>query len=192
MRKFEGEKQIIKHQDFLTADVISDIKDIEYENFYIVGNLPYYITTPILERIIDLNLDFTKMVIMVQKEVAERFMAHPGTKDYGYFSCLLQYYFNIQKVCDVSKNAFRPIPKVESMVIALSIRKDRPKVNIEEYQEFLKGIFRQKRKTLKNNIDVSLWSKVVPVLKSHNLPESIRAEEISEDILIEIFRNIKQ
>ena len=85
-------------KDFLECDVKKDIKEFEYKKIYVVANLPYYITTPIINKIIDDKIDVEKIVIMVQKEVGDRFKANPGSKDYNSLSIFLKYYFDINKV----------------------------------------------------------------------------------------------
>ena len=187
LSEFEDDRTKIIWQDFLECNIKEDIKDIKYNKLFIVGNLPYYITTPIIEHIIDSNINFDALVIMVQKEVADRFLANPKTKDYGYISVLLQYYFDIKRVCNVSKYSFNPVPKVESTVLSFRVKKIRADVDIEKYKEFLKIAFRQKRKTLKNNLSNYDWEKVKFVLDKYNLSESVRAEEINGDIFIELF-----
>ena len=187
LSEFEDDRTKIIWQDFLKSDIKEAIKNINYNNLFIVGNLPYYITTPIIEHIIDSNINFEKLVIMVQKEVADRFLANPKTKDYGYISVLLQYYFDIKRVCNVSKYSFNPVPKVESTVLSFRVKKIRADVDIEKYKEFLKIAFRQKRKTLKNNLSIYDWEKAKLVLDKYNLSESVRAEEIDGDIFIELF-----
>ena len=158
---------------------------------YLVGNLPYYITTPIIEHIIDEKLEFSKFTIMIQKEVAERFMAEAGTKDYGYITLVLKYYFNISKVCDVSKYAFNPVPKVESSVVSFVPRKDKLDVDADGYFKFLKNAFRQKRKNLRNNLnglyDLDI---VLQVLNKYGLDLSVRAESLSEEILVDIYKSV--
>lgn len=187
LSEFEDDRTKIIWQDFLECNIKENIKDIKYNKLFIVGNLPYYITTPIIEHIIDSNINFDALVIMVQKEVADRFLANPKTKDYGYISVLLQYYFDIKRVCNVSKYSFNPVPKVESTVLSFRVKKIRADVDIEKYKEFLKIAFRQKRKTLKNNLSIYDWEKAKLVLDKYNLSESVRAEEINGDIFIELF-----
>ena len=187
LSEFEDDRTKIIWQDFLECNIKEDIKDIKYNKLFIVGNLPYYITTPIIEHIIDSNINFDALVIMVQKEVADRFLANLKTKDYGYISVLLQYYFDIKRVCNVSRYSFNPVPKVESTVLSFRAKKIRADVDIEKYKEFLKIAFRQKRKTLKNNLSNYDWEKAKLVLDKYNLSESVRAEEINGDIFIELF-----
>ena len=181
----EDSKLRIVYKDILSANISEDIKDINYHNLYIVGNLPYYITTPIIEHIVKQDLDYSSLTIMVQKEVAERFMAKPKQKEYGYFTLFLKYYFDVEKICDVSKTSFNPPPKVESAVIKLIPRKDKPTLNIDCYFTFLKKVFSQKRKTLKNNLGCD-FQKVINIMQKYNLSEMVRAEELDEGILIEM------
>lgn len=191
LSKLESDKLHVIYGDFLKSNIYEDIKNINYNNLYIVGNLPYYITTPIIEHIIDEKLKFKKFTIMIQKEVADRFMASEGSKDYGYITLVLKYYFEIEKVCDVSKYAFNPVPKVESAVISFVPRKEKPLVNVKKYFNFLKCAFKQKRKNIKNNLngyyDLDI---VLQVLKKYNLDLSIRAEALSEEILLDIYKEV--
>lgn len=179
------------YKDFLNTNIKEDIKDIKYNNLYIIGNLPYYITTPIIEHIIDSNLNIKSITIMVQKEVADRFMAKPKTKDYGYMSVLLQYYFDIVKVTNVTKNSFRPIPKVDSTVLKLLPKQIDESFDIEGYKKFLKNIFKYKRKTIKNNLSTNEYNKAIEVLSKYNIDINIRAEALDGKILMEIYNNIK-
>ncbi len=182
------EQLTVIFKDILKSNIKEDIKDIKYKELYLVGNLPYYITTPIIEHIISQDLDFKKFTIMVQKEVADRFLAKPKSKNYGYMTLLLNYYFELEKVCDVSKYAFVPVPKVESAVVSFRPRENKPEVDISKYKVFLKNVFRQKRKTLKNNIGgIYDWDKLKKVLAQRNILEQVRAEELSEDVLIDLF-----
>ncbi len=191
LSRLESDKVHIIYGDFLKSNIHEDIKNIKYNDLYIVGNLPYYITTPIIEHIIDEDIEFKKFTIMIQKEVADRFMACEGSKEYGYITLVLKYYFEISKVCDVSKYAFNPVPKVESAVISFIPREERPDVCVKEYFKFLKCAFRQKRKNLRNNLngyyDLDLASKV---LGKYDLDLTVRAEGLSEEILIDIYKEV--
>ena len=110
--------------DFLKRDVLNDIKNYNYKKLMVIANLPYYITTPIIMKIIDDNLSPDKMVFMVQKEVGERFKATPGTKDYNSLSIYLNYYFDIKKLMDVSRNVFMPVPNVDSIVVEFTKKEE--------------------------------------------------------------------
>ena len=193
LSKLEDDKLHVIYGDFLKSNVKEDIKNIKYNNLYLVGNLPYYITTPIIEHIIDEKLEFSKFTIMIQKEVAERFMAEAGTKDYGYITLVLKYYFNISKVCDVSKYSFNPVPKVESSVVSFVPRKDKLDVDADGYFKFLKNAFRQKRKNLRNNLN-GLYDldMVLQALNKYGLDLSVRAESLDEEILVNIYKSVTQ
>ncbi len=193
LSKLEDNNLHVIYGDFLKSNINEDIKNIKYKNLYLVGNLPYYITTPIIEHIIDENIVFSKFTIMIQKEVADRFMAEAGTKDYGYITLVLKYYFNISKVCDVSKYAFNPVPKVESSVVSFVPRKDKLDVDADDYFKFLKNAFRQKRKNLRNNLN-GLYDldMVLQVLNKYGLDLSVRAESLSEEILADIYKSVTQ
>ncbi len=191
LKKIENEKVKVIYKDILTTNIKEDINNINYSELYIVGNLPYYITTPIIEHIIKQNLVFKKFTIMVQKEVADRFMAKPKSKDYGYITLVLKYFFDTFKVCDVSKYSFNPVPKVESAVISFIPKENKEKIDVDKYFDFLKIIFRQKRKTLKNNVsNIYNWDKIIKVLAKYNISESCRAEELEEQVILDIFKSI--
>ncbi len=186
----EDSKTKIIWQDILTSNIEEDVKDIPYENLYIVGNLPYYITTPIIKHLINLKLNIKEMIFMVQDEVADRFIALPKNKEYGSMTLFLKYYFNVEKLFKVSKNCFNPIPKVESAIIKMTKRDKLPVVNKENYFKIINDSFRMKRKTLKNNLKDYDFLKIKEVLEKYGLDENVRAEEIDEEVFIEIVNNL--
>ena len=190
LKKIVNEKTKVIYKDVLKSDIKNDIKDIEYKNLYIIGNLPYYITTPIIKYLIKGDLNSRVMVFMIQEEVANRFSANPNNKEYGSITLYLKYYFNIKKLFKVSKYSFNPIPKVESMVISLEDRKDKPNVDKEKYFKLIDDSFKMKRKTLKNNLKHYDWDTIKKVLEKHNLNENTRAEQLSEEIFIDICNNL--
>lgn len=120
----------------------------------VVANLPYYISTPILQRLIEHRACIREMTLMLQREVVERIMAKPGGKEYGYFSAFVQFYCEAEKLFDVPPGAFRPIPKVHSSVVRLRVREvPAAKVHDEAFFiELLKALFAQRRKTIWNNL----------------------------------------
>lgn len=185
--KFENEYCHIIYDDILSTN-LKDIT-INFDKIFVIGNLPYYITSPIIEYLIN-NLKAEKMIFMVQKEVANRYCAEINTKDYGYFTLYLRYFYNVKKEIFVSKDNFRPIPKVDSMVISLTKRNDTPSVSKKLYFNFLKEAFSHKRKTLKNNIKSYDFNKVKEVLNKYNLSDNVRAENIRENIYIDIVNNL--
>lgn len=180
--------QII-YGDFLKQNIQKDIQDIPYQNLYVIANIPYYITTPIMEHLIDSNLPFQEIVLLVQKEVANRFCAKPKSKDYGYFTVLLNCYFKVEKLFDVSRYAFLPVPNVDSSVVCFRRIESNESIS-KDYFSFLKKCFANKRKTLKNNLKEYEWNLILPVLEKNHMSESVRAEEISEEIFQEIFHSI--
>lgn len=144
----------------VNEDIIkADIRGLIDENLgggpvKLVANLPYYITTPIIMRFLEENINVTDIVVMVQKEVAERMNAQPGGKDFGALSVAVQYYCDTEIVAKVPRHLFVPQPNVDSIVIALRIRPERKyKVDDEDlYFKVVKAAFGQRRKTLLNSI----------------------------------------
>ncbi len=143
----------IIYQDFLKANVLDDIKGYEYKKLYFVANLPYYITTPIIIKIIEDCIPVDKMVFMVQKEVGNRFKALPGSKEYGSLSVYLNYYFDVKKILDISRHVFMPEPNVDSIIVEFSKKENLLAVKNEEvFFKLIRDSFTQKRKTLRNNL----------------------------------------
>ena len=116
LNNYEDNKTSIIYKDFLKTNILEDIKDIPYNNIYIIANIPYYITTPIIKHVINLP-NLKSMTLLVQKEVAKRFTAKPGTKDYNSLTIYLNYYFDIKYLFEVKNTCFRPIPKVDSATV---------------------------------------------------------------------------
>lgn len=175
------------YKDFLKADVLSDIKKYDYKKLFVVANLPYYITTPIIIKFIEENIPVDKLVVMVQKEVGDRFKAIPGTKDYNSLSIYLNYYFDVKKILDVSKNVFIPKPNVDSIVVEFSRKIDKPKLHNEElFFKLVKDSFVQKRKTLRNNLKGYDLEKIEKVLNKYGFDLSVRAEQLPIEIFVDI------
>lgn len=181
----EDEKTHVEYADFLGVDINSYINRYNYKDLYIVGNLPYYITTPILEHIIDSNIEFKSLTIMVQKEVADRFLANPKSKNYGYMTVLLKYHFNIEKIVDAHPSDFNPAPKVSSTVIKFT-PKDKDQINYENFKKLLKDIFQFKRKTINNNLKNYDLNNVKSILEKRGYSLSSRAEELDLETFIEL------
>lgn len=176
--------------DFLKQTIKEDIKKYKYKKLYVVANLPYYITTPIIVKLIEDKIDVDKIVVMVQKEVGNRFKAEPGTKDYNSLSIFLNYYFDIRKVLDVSRNVFLPKPNVDSIVLEFNKKEHINIQNEELFFRLIRDAFKQKRKTLRNNLKEYDVNKIEEVLRKYNMDLSVRAEQISMDIFIEIVNNL--
>ncbi|GEN44722.1 16S rRNA (adenine(1518)-N(6)/adenine(1519)-N(6))-dimethyltransferase RsmA [Alkalibacillus haloalkaliphilus] len=142
-----------------------DILDVDLQNFIeehvnqgekvkVVANLPYYITTPILMKLLTSHLPVDSITVMMQKEVAARMSADPNNKDYGSLSIAVQYYTTSKVVMNVPKTCFMPQPNVDSAILQLNVR-SQPKVHVEHeelYFELVQASFGQRRKTLKNNL----------------------------------------
>ena len=189
--KFTNANLELIMDDFLKRNVKKDLESKKYEDLYIIANLPYYITTPIINKIIDDKLNVKKMVLMVQKEVGERFTAEVGTKDYSSISVFLNYYFEVKKEFVVSRNSFYPRPNVDSIIISFTRKeKDKRIKNEELFFKLIRDSFVQKRKTLKNNLKNYDFSKVEEVLLKNNFKLDVRAENIPYEVFIDISNNL--
>lgn len=151
----------VVHGDALQVDLkaLMDRHLGSAERFSVVANLPYYATSPILMRLLEERLPLDRIVVMIQKEVAERIMAEPGTKEYGSLSVAVRYFAEVFRVCGVPRNCFVPRPQVDSAVIGLRIRRE-PLVSVRNEPLFfrmVKAAFSQRRKTLANALSSSLF-----------------------------------
>lgn len=149
----------------------------------IIGNLPYYITTPILMKLLQSGVPAESITVMMQKEVADRICAGAGTKAYGALSVAVQYYCAVTKVEDVPKEVFMPQPKVDSTVIRLDLR-DEPAVLVQDEKIFFRTVkagFSQRRKTLLNSLQSAGLSKaaVQACLLKADIDPKRRAETLS-------------
>ena len=148
------------HQDILKADVKA-VLDREFAGFNelkVVANLPYYVTTPIIMKLLTEQLPLSSITVMLQKEVADRMAAKPGTKDYGSLSIAVQYYTKAETVMIVPKTVFVPQPNVDSAVIRLTVREN-PPVEVKDeafFFEVVRASFAQRRKTILNNLTSGL------------------------------------
>lgn len=181
------------YEDFLKRDIAEDIKKYNYKKLYVIANLPYYITTPIIIKLIETKIDFDKIVVMVQKEVGDRFKAKPKTKEYNSLSVFLSYYFNITKILDVSRNVFMPKPNVDSIVACFTKKVDKLKVNNEElFFKLIKDSFKQKRKNLRNNLKGYDLENISKTLSKYNLDLTVRAEALPLEIFVDIANNLEE
>ncbi|MBQ4232540.1 MAG: 16S rRNA (adenine(1518)-N(6)/adenine(1519)-N(6))-dimethyltransferase RsmA [Lachnospiraceae bacterium] len=175
------------NKDILKTDI--NRLSMEYNDgkpFKVVANLPYYITTPIIMSLLEDEAPITSVTVMVQKEVADRMDAAPGTKEYGALSLAVQYYADTYLAANVPPNCFMPRPNVGSAVIKLTLHDDKPvKVNDEKLMfKLIRASFNQRRKTLQNGIanDKTLtFSKedVSAALEEIGISPSIRGEKLS-------------
>lgn len=181
LSKIGSENLTVIYEDFLKVNLNDVLKDYKYKKIHLIANLPYYITTPIITKVMEeTNID--EMIIMVQKEVGDRFKAKPNSKEYNSLSVFLQYYFDISTVCLVSKNCFVPKPKVDSIVVKFERRKDRLKVNNEEvFFKLVRDAFKMKRKNLRNNLKAYDLVKIEETLNSLGKDLTFRAEQLTID-----------
>ena len=178
-------------KDFLQANVLDDIKKYNYKKLYVVANLPYYITTPIIVKFIEDNIPVDKIVVMVQIEVGNRFKAKPNTKEYNSLSIYLNYYFDIKKLLDISKNVFIPKPNVDSIVVEFTKKETKYKLKNEKlFFNLVKDSFTQKRKTIKNNLKNYDLEKIEEILKKYNFDLSVRAEQLPIEAFVDIANNL--
>ena len=174
----------IIYNDFLKSNPIEDIKKYDFKKLYVVANLPYYITTPIITKLIEDKIPVEKIVVMVQKEVGDRFNAKPNSKEYNSLTIFLNYYFDIRKLMDVSRNSFVPKPNVDSAIIEFK-RHNKYKVNNEEFFfKLVRDSFKFKRKNLKNNLKEYDLEKIEKSLEKLDKNLTFRAESLTiEDFI---------
>ena len=169
--------------DILKLDILRILNLGAGERFKVVANLPYYITTPILMALLEQHLPIERMVTMVQKEVAVRMTARPGSKDYGALSVAVQYHTDARIVMDVPPRAFMPAPEVTSAVIACRVR-ETPAVRPSDEKLFfrlVRAAFGQRRKTLLNALTGAGLTKELcrAGLAAAGIAESLRGEQLS-------------
>lgn len=180
----------IIYQDFLKLDLKEFLNTKKYKNLYFIANLPYYITTAIINKITR-ESNPNEMILMVQREVANRFSAKPNTRDYGSISVYLQYNYDISNVALVSKTCFYPVPKVDSMVIKFKNKENKLKpIDENKFYNLIKDSFQFKRKNLKNNLKGYNLDKINDTLKKYNKDLTSRAESLSVDEFIDISNNL--
>ncbi len=191
----------VLESDFVTAEFTSmvgrrpgplhDLRPTQPETVDIVGNLPYYITSDIVLRILRLHQNIERAVIMVQKEVADRIAAKPGSRDYGLLSATAQLFARVDKLFTLPPEAFSPPPQVHSTVIRLTMAPRLEELQVEEepFIAFLKLAFAQKRKTLANNLRGQYDAAAIrAALKSAGAKSDVRAEAMSLEKTSAVFR----
>jgi 16S rRNA (adenine1518-N6/adenine1519-N6)-dimethyltransferase len=164
------------------------------KNARVIGNIPYYITSDILLKLFDCHEHFDRFVLMMQKEVADRILAKPGTSDYGLLSATAQLYTKVDKILTLPPGAFNPPPKVHSMVLRFETAPRLAELGVAEepFIDFLKLSFGQKRKTLINNLKPR-YSDIVlkAALKESGSRTDLRAEALSLEQAAKVFRSLQ-
>ena len=184
-------------QDILETDINKELQPLvdKYKHIEFAANLPYYITTPVLFKLFESSIPFEKIVVMIQKEVADRFSAKPGTKEYGALSVESQYLYDVKKLFNVPRTSFNPAPNVDSAVISFTKHEKNEAVDNEElFFEIVKACFKQRRKTLYNNLREYFDSKEKAelLLLKANIPLETRAEMLDLNQYIELYKALKE
>lgn len=173
----------VRQADVLTVDW-AELAEEKGGRLHVVGNLPYYITSPILFALLDAREALAEAVLMMQREVAERLVAPPGSKTYGILSVAAQLWATPALLFPVSRHVFRPKPRVESAVVRLTFERPLPDVDPERLRQVIRTAFNQRRKTLRNSLRRLLPSGL-------SLPEpwaQARAEDLSPDDYVALAR----
>jgi 16S rRNA (adenine1518-N6/adenine1519-N6)-dimethyltransferase len=196
-KEFAKESRVaMLHADVLGVNLAELGRRQGASQCFVFGNLPYYITSPILHHLFAYRDSIRAMGLLVQREVAERLAAAPGTRDYGYLTVCTQLYFHPRVVLAVPPGAFSPPPKVHSALVAFTTSPRFPAWGRGEHQEFLefaKRCFAQKRKTLVNNLAGSFSrDQVASALAEEGKLASLRAEQLSVDELAVVFRHLTE
>jgi len=187
--KYDNLKIIEK--DILKVDKIIDEYLKDCKRVVVVSNLPYYITTPIISKLLLTEPDIEEMYLMVQKEVGLRLSGSPKSKDYNALSVFISYMGKCKIEFDVSRNCFMPVPNVDSVVISIKRQKrDYNLKNEGDFLRFIENIFIQKRKTFLNNLTRAYKvdkEKVIKVLLANGYKESLRSEELTIDEIYKLY-----
>lgn len=184
--EFENAKVI--NEDILKVDLKKLVEEeFNGESFKVVSNLPYYITTPIIEMLITTGIACEDMTIMVQKEVAERMVASESSKEYSSLSVFIKFYTDAKVVINLPKSVFMPQPKIDSTILNLKLRLYDDKVNQDMLFKLVRAGFNKRRKTILNSLsDVVAKDDLKLAFEKLNLVENLRAENLSLDDYINL------
>lgn len=185
----------IIHGDILEVDINKLIeKKLEGGPIKVVANLPYYVTTPIIARLIEEDFNIESIIVMIQKEVADRIVASPNNKQYGSLSVFVNFYTSPEIMVKVPKTVFMPQPKVDSSVIKLKLKKDLPEVNRKIFFKVVKSAFGKRRKTILNALssnDLGVNKETIKeVLEKLDIPLEARAENLNIEDFIKISKTL--
>jgi 16S rRNA (adenine1518-N6/adenine1519-N6)-dimethyltransferase len=181
-KKFQGCRRVrIIEADILKLDFKKYFRRLKGK-LKVVGNIPYYITTPIIARLLQYRNKINSILLTVQKEFAQRIIAPAGTKDYGAFSCFVRYHGDAGALFDIGKNCFFPKPKVDSCFLKLDIRSN-PAVAVKDQRRLFRIIrtaFGQRRKTLRNSLKgIVAPQKLEDFFANYNIDNNIRPENLT-------------
>ncbi|WP_338964653.1 MULTISPECIES: 16S rRNA (adenine(1518)-N(6)/adenine(1519)-N(6))-dimethyltransferase RsmA [unclassified Spiroplasma] len=196
--KFQNQNFKIIEADILTLDLetlfATEFPDNNPIN--IISNIPYYITSPIIFKLLKIkNPKVKEVVLMMQKEVGDRIMAQPNSKAYNNLSIVCQLYSDIEKVCLVGRNNFVPVPKVDSVVLKFKLNRKYPDLkNEEDFIVFIRAMFATKRKTILNNLATILYDKTLAqnILLKLNYSLTLRSERLTVNDFYLLYNEVKQ
>ena len=184
------------NEDILKADLHSIVKEhFEGMEIFVCANLPYYITSPVIMRLLEEKLPFSKIIVMVQKEAGDRLCARVGSRESGAVTVAVNYYAEAKKLFDVSRGSFFPSPKVDSCVIQLDLtKKGDYKVTDESvFFKMIKSAFAQRRKTILNSVSSGMGiekEKLALAIEKSGLSPTARAEALTMEELVTLSNNI--
>ena len=201
MFQAEGERFEIVEQDFLEVE-LQPIADREGKKIRVAGNIPYYITSPILFKLIDERAAVRDAILLLQKEVAERLTAKPRTKAYGIPTVLANFFGEVKFLFKIPAGAFRPAPNVDSAVVRIDFERDYfaragiPKpadFDDDGFRKLVRGLFAMRRKTIRNNLKALLGPEAVQSIEDSTLSHVLnaRAEEFSIEDFLELGERVK-
>jgi 16S rRNA (adenine1518-N6/adenine1519-N6)-dimethyltransferase len=195
--KFAGDQRVrVVEADILQLDLHRLMSESGLPRAKVAGNLPYYITSPILLRLFGQAQLFEEIVVMVQLEVAERLAARPGSRDYGLLSVTAQYYTRPELLFRIPPGAFQPPPQVDSALVRMPVAPRGGELGVADeaaFFRFLRACFAQKRKTLVNNLKALHGAeKVKAVLEARHLSSAARAEQLTLDQFAALHRELQK
>lgn len=197
--RYQGnDNVVIINQDILDTDLYQLLIELQAMNpakVHIIGNLPYYITSPIIFKVLEISSSISSFTLMVQREVADRIMASPGGRDIGYLTHFVQFYAEPVRICEVPRECFYPIPNVDSCVIRLDILNE-PRVLVKNSQDLfhlIKASFTNRRKTISNSLCNVLKlhrEEIQNALKEAGINSLDRAEMLSLEDFARLYYSI--
>ena len=195
-KKFQGRDNFsLIHEDFMTTDLRTFLEG--KKNIKVVANIPYYITSPIINKLIEYRKNISEIYLMVQKEVAERIASEAGSKNMSLLTHAVQFYADAEYLFTVPKEKFTPIPKVDSAFLKIKMFDDEryeKQISEEEYFKYLKTAFSNKRKSIANNLSGEGYSKEVTgdILEKLGKTRLARTEEFSVQEFINLIEQLKK
>ena len=183
----------IVHGDILKIDLPKLIEEkLNGGPVKVVANLPYYVTTPIIAKLIEEGLNLESITVMVQKEVADRMASKPGSKVYGSLSVFVNFYSDPKIIVKVPKTVFMPQPKIDSSVIKLTLKKELPDIDREKFFKVVKAAFSKRRKTIINCLSSYGFDIDKETIRQALESLNINPEERAENLSVEEFMNISK